>query len=200
MENMNEYMTKALEIINEWNAKDGTERYNFCRNCVLKAIREGRRLAHGDELDDAINSTYEAVAWKMLDADKLAENLKRRDSKGFSDSLAGIVSRAAKAKLQREIDREKRDSVVISDTATNGSGEEYSLFDTVAGATDTERSAIIRATLKDFFQGLDSKDKIIFGGMVKRLTEREIAPSVGITNIAVHNRMVKIRSKLAALL
>ena len=197
---MNEYKGKALEIINEWEAKDSTERYNFCRNCVLKALREGRRLAHGDELDDAINSTYEAVAWKMLDVDKLAENIKRRASKGFSDSLAGIVSRAAKAKLQREIDREKRDSVVISDTATNGSGEEYSLFDTVAGAADTERSAIIRATLGDFYNGLDAKNKVIFSGMVKRLTEREIAPTVGISSVATHNRMVKIRSKLAALL
>ena len=182
---MNEYKGKALEIINEWEAKDSTERYNFCRNCVLKALREGRRLAHGDELDDAINSTYEAVAWKMLDVDKLAENIKRRASKGFSDSLAGIVSRAAKAKLQREIDREKRDSVVC---------------DTVGGAADTERSAIIRATLKDFYNGLDAKNKIIFDGMVKRLTEREIAPTVGISSVATHNRMVKIRSKLAALL
>ena len=201
---MNEYKGIDLEIINEWEAKDCTERYNFGRNCVLKALREGRRLAHGDELDDAINSTYEAVAWKMLDVDKLAENIKRRASKGFSDSLAGIVSRAAKAKLKREIEREmsraERDSVVISDTATNGSGEEYSLFDTVAGAADTERSAIIRATLKDFYNGLDAKNKIIFDGMVKRLTEREIAPTVGISSVATHNRMVKIRSKLAALL
>ena len=90
--------------------------------------------------------------------------------------------------------------MVISDTATNGSGEEYSLFDTVAGAADTERSAIIRATLKDFYNGLDAKNKIIFDGMVKRLTEREIAPTVGISSVATHNRMVKIRSKLAALL
>lgn len=196
---MNEYKAKALEIAAEWNAKSGEERLNFCRNCVLKGIREGRRLAHGDELDDAINSTYELIAGKLLDIDKLAKNIERRASQGFTDSLAAIISRAAKATLQREIDREKRDSVVISDTATNGSGEEYSLFDTTAGAADTERAATIRATLKEFFAGLDSKNKIIFGGMVKGMTEREIAPTVEISNIAVHNRMVKIRAQLAAL-
>ena len=197
---MNEYMDNALKIVAEWNAKSGDERYNFCRNCVLNGIREGRRLAHGDELGDAINTTYEIVAGKLMDADKLAENIKRQANKGFTDSLAGIVSRAAKATLQREIDREKRDSVVISDTATNGSGEEYSLFDTVAGAADTERSAIILATMTDFYNGLDSRNKIIFDGMMEGKTEREIAPTVGITNIAVHNRMVKIRAALAEML
>ena len=197
---MDEYKAKALEIIAEWNERSGEERLNFCRNCVLKGIREGWRLAHGDELDDAINSTYELVAGKLLDVDKLAKNIERRASQGFTDSLAAIINRAAKATLQREIDREKRDSVVISDTATNGSGEEYSLFDTTAGAADTERAATIRATLKEFFAGLDSKNKIIFGDMVKGMTEREIAPTVEISNIAVHKRMVKIRAQLAALL
>lgn len=197
---MNEYKAKALEIAAEWNAKSGEERLNFCRNCVLKGIREGRRLAHGDELDDAVNSTYELVAGKLLDIDKLAKNIERRASQGFTDSLAAIISRAAKATLQRELDREKRGSVVISDTTTNGSGEEYSLFDTIAGAADTERAATIRATLKEFFAGLDSKNKIIFGGMVQGKTEREIAPAVEISNIAVHKRMVKIRAELASLL
>lgn len=197
---MNEYKAKALEIVAEWNERSGEEQLNFCRNCVLKGIREGRRLAHGDELDDAINSTYELVAGKLLDVDKLAKNIERRASQGFTDSLTAIISRAAKATLQREIDREKRESVVISDTATNGSGEEYSLFDTIAGTADTERAATIRATLKEFFAGLDSKNKIIFGGMVQGKTEREIAPAVEISNIAVHNRMVKIRAQLAELL
>lgn len=197
---MNEYKAKALEIAAEWNAKSGEERLNFCRNCVLKGIREGRRLAHGDELDDAINSTYELVAGKLLDIDKLAKNIERRARQGFTDSLAAIISRAAKATLQREIDREKRDSVVISDTATNSSGEEYSLMDTVAGAADTERSATVRATLKGFYNGLDERNKTIFGGMIQGKTEREIAPSVGISNIATHHRIAKIRAELAALL
>lgn len=197
---MNEYKVKALEIVAEWDAMSGEERHNFCRNCTLKAIREGRRLAHGDELGDAINSTYDRVATQLLDADKLARNIEKRANQGFADSLAGIISRAAKANLQREMSREERDSVVISDTATNGDGEEYSIFDTVAGAADTERAATIRATLKDFYNGLDDKNKIIFGGMIQGKVEREIAPSAGISHVATHNRMVKIRRELAALL
>lgn len=75
---MNEYKAKALEIVAEWNEKSGEERLNFCRNYVLKGIREGRRLAHGDELDDAINSTYELVAGKLL----VLTNWLRRSSGG----------------------------------------------------------------------------------------------------------------------
>ena len=197
---MNEYMTKALEIINEWNAKDGTERHNFCRNCVYRSIKKGRKLKAGNEIGDATNDVYVKVAAQLLDADKLAKNIERRASQGFTESLASIITRAANATLQRESDQEKRDSVVISETTTNGSGENYSLFDTVAGTADTERSATIRATLKSFYSSLDSKNKTIFGGMVKGMTEREIAPTVGISHVATHNRMVKIRAELAALI
>lgn len=197
---MNEYKAKALEIIAEWEAKDGTERYNFCRNCVFKSIKNGRKLKAGSEIGDATHDTYIKVADQLLDVDKLAQNIERRANQGFTESLAAIITRAANATLQREIDQEKREQGIISDVATNGSGEEYSLFDTVAAAADTERSAIIRATLRGFYTGLDAKNKIIFCGMVKRLPEREIAPTVGISSVAVHNRMQKIRAQLAAML
>ncbi len=197
---MNEYMTKAMEIISEWNAKSGEERYNFCRNCVYRSIKNGRKLRAGNEIGDAVNDTYVKVATQMLDAGKLARNIEQRASQGFTDSLAAIITRAANAVLQREINLEKRESMVISETAINGSGEEYSFLDTVAGAADTERAASIRATLKDFYNGLDSKNKIIFGGMVQGKTEREIAPTVGISNVATHNRMTKIRAQLAAII
>lgn len=197
---MNEYMNKAIEIINEWDAMTGTERHNFCRNCVLKAIREGRRLANGDELGDAINNTYVTVAGNLLDSSTLAKKIERRASQGFNESLAAIISRAAKANLQREMSRAERDSVVISDTAINDSGEEYSLFDSIAGASDTEKTATIRAALKDFYNGLDSKNKTIFGGMIQGKTERETAPEVDISNTAVHKRIAKIRANLAEIL
>jgi len=197
---MNEYMTKALEIISEWNAKSGEERYNFCRNCVFKGIKNGRKLKAGSEIGDATHDTYIKVAAQMLDADKLSRNIERRANQGFTESLAAIITRAANATLQREIDQEKRDSVVISDTAINGSGEEYSLLDTVAGSADTETAATIRATLTDFYNSLDSRNKIIFGRMVQGKTEREIAPIVGISNVATHNRMTKIRAQLAAII
>lgn len=197
---MNEYKEKALEIINEWNDMDPEQQLRFCMACVCKAIKQGQRLAHGNELGDAVNSTYITVTENLLDADKLSRNIERRTSKGFSDSLVAIVSRAAKSKLQREIDREKRDSVVISDTATNSNGQKYSLLDTIAGSADTEKAAIIKAELKRVYNGLDDTSKTILDGMVRGKTEREITPSLGITAPAVHKRIVKIRAELAELL
>ena len=197
---MNEYKAKALEIIAEWEAKDGTERYNFCRNCVFKSIKNGRKLKAGSEIGDATNDTYIKVADQLLDADKLARNIERRANQGFTESLAAIITRAANAVLQREIDQEKRESVFVDNVISTKEGEERDVFDTISSKTDTEKAAITRATLKDFYNSLDSKNKIIFGGMVQGKTEREIAPAVEISNIAVHNRMVKIRAQLAALL
>lgn len=82
---MNKYMIQALQIISEWNSMTGDEQQTFCRNCVLKAIRGGRRLAHGDELDDAAHSAYLKVLDQLADADKLA----RRNTRG--DQKSGLV-------------------------------------------------------------------------------------------------------------
>lgn len=197
---MNEYEVKALEIISAWNALDGNEQRDFCRNCVARSIREGRRLKPGNEIDDAINDTYIKVAERLADADKLARNIERRANKGFFDSLPALICRAANAALQREIDRSERESMTVSDSTANASGQEYSLFERIAGAADTEKAATVRAVLNDFYDGLDATNKIIFKGMANGLTERELAPAVSLSNVAVHKRMSKIRTALATLI
>lgn len=197
---MNEYMIQAAEIIGKWNSMTGAEQEAFCRACTCKAIKGGRRLAHGDELDDAAHSAYLKVLDQLADVDKLARSIERRANKGFGDSLPGIVSRAAKAFLQREINQEERESMVISDTAINAAGQEYSLFETIAGTADTEKAATIRATLKAVYDKLDTTGKAIFKGMASGQTEREIATAVNLSNAGVHKRAVKIRSQLAAAL
>lgn len=164
---MNEYMIQALAIIDEWNAKTGAEQQVFCRNCVLKGIREGRKLAHGDELDDAVNSTFIRVLEQLADADELARNIEKRADKGLNDSLPAIVSRAAKAFLQREINRTERDSVIVDNITTTTDGQQYSILDTIAAKDDTEKVATIRATLRDFYNGLDATNQIIFRGMAQ---------------------------------
>lgn len=190
----------ANEIINDWNAKTAENQQAFCRNCVLKAIRQGRKLKHGNDVEDAMQSTFAAVLERLADLDSLEATCKRMKSQGRTETLASLIMRCAKATLQREIDREKRESVFVDNVISTKEGEERDVFDTISSKTDTEKAAITRATLKDFYNGLDSKNKTIFGGMVQGKTEREIAPAVGISHVATHNRMVKIRAQLAALL
>lgn len=197
---MNEYKITAQQIVNEWNAKSGAEKYAFCKNCVLRSIKNGRKLMPGDEIADAVQDTFIKVEERLADVNKLAANIKQRANKGMSDSLAALICRAANSTMQHNIDQAKRDSVIIDNITTTTDGETVDLLDTVAATADTEASAIIKAELKRVYDSLDNTSKTIFIGMVRGQTERELSPAAGISNVAVHNRMVKIRAALAALL
>ena len=196
---MNEYMNKAQEIINEWNDMTPEQQLKFCQVCVCKAIKRGRTLKPGWDLEDATQETYCKMLQRLADVGTLAKNIERRANKGFTDSLPAIVTRAANATMEGIAYRHRKDSKTTSQTTT-ADGETLDILDTVAATNDTEKAAIIRAMLTDFYNSLDSKNKIIFGGMMDGKTEREIAPTVEISNIAVHNRMVKIRAQLAEML
>ncbi len=196
---MNEYMNKAQEIINEWNDMTPEQQLNFCKACVYKAIKRGRTLKPGYDMEDSVQETYCKMLQQLPDVGMLAKNIERRANKGFTDSLPAIVTRAANATMEGIAYRHRKDSKTTSQTTT-ADGETLDILDTVAATNDTEKAAIIRAMLTDFYNSLDSKNKIIFGGMMDGKTEREIAPTVEISNIAVHNRMVKIRAQLAEML
>ncbi len=197
---MNEYMNKAQEIINEWNDMTPEQQLKFCQVCVCKAIKRGRTLKPGWDLEDATQETYCKMLQRLADVGTLAKNIERRANKGFEDSLAAIVTRAANATMEGIAYRHRKDSKTTSQTTTTADGETLDILDTIAATDDTEKVATIRATLTDFYNSLDSKNKIIFDGMMEGKTEREIAPTVEISNIAVHNRMAKIRAALAEML
>lgn len=110
------------------------------------------------------------------------------------------ICKCARATLHRGAYRAKKDSVLVDNLIPTADGGTLDLLDITPGTDDTEEAATIRIALKDFYSGLGNKDKIIFGGMAKGLSEREIAPTVKISNVAVHNRMAKIRARLAELL
>lgn len=197
---MNEYMIQAMKIADQWNDMTPEQQLKFCQVCVYKAIRRGRTLKPLYDLEDAVQETYVKVLQRLQDVDKLARNIERRTNQGFGDSLPAIVTRAANATMEGIAYRHAKDSKATSRTITSQDGDEIDVLDTVAATDNTERSATVRVILKDFYNSLDERNKTIFSGMVKRLTEREIAPSVGISHVAVHNRMVKIWAELAALL
>lgn len=190
----------ANEIINERNAKTAENQQTFCRNCVFKAIRQGRKLKNGDNLEDAMQNTFAAVLERLADLESLEATCKKMESMGRTETLASLIMRCAKAALQQQINQAKRDSVIVDSTTTTADGQQFDFLDTVAAKDSTENAAIIQAELKRFVDSLDNTNKVIFGGMIKGETEREIAPTVGISNVAVHKRMVKIRTALAAII
>lgn len=63
---MNEYMNKAQEIINEWNDMTPEQRLNFCKACVCKAIKRGRTLKPGYDMEDAVQETYCKMLQRLM--------------------------------------------------------------------------------------------------------------------------------------
>ena len=179
----------AIEIITAWNALTPEQQINFCKACVCKAIKSGRTLKAGYDMEDATQEAFAKVLERLANVGKLEADCKRREDSGKPDTLAAVVCRAANVTMENIAYHHHKDSKATSQTTTTD-GETLDL---------TEQAAIIRAELKRFVSGLGDTNKIIFAGMVDGLTERELAPTVGISNVAVHNRMVKIRAALAAI-
>lgn len=190
----------SIEIINAWNALTAEEQLAFCRNCVRKAIKSGLKLMGGNDLEDAVQTTFADVLERLADLNNLEDACRKMESQGRTETLAHVICKCARATLHRGAYRAKKDSVIIDNLIPTADGGTLDLLDIIPGTDNTEEAATIRTTLKDFYSGLDSKDKTIFGGMAKGLSEREIAPTVKISNVAVHNRMAKIRARLAELL
>ena len=68
-----------------------------------------------------------------------------------------------------------------------------------SGHDNTEESAIIRATLDSYRGELDEIGQQILELVAAHMTEREIAKVVGISNVAVHKRIAKMRAALESL-
>lgn len=166
---MNEHMNKAMEIINQWNDMTPEQQIKFCQICVCKAIKRGRTLKPLYDMEDATQETYCKVLQRLQNVGKLVKNIERRASKGFTDSLPAIVTRAANTTMGGIAYRHAKDSKTTSQITT-ADGETFDLLDTVAATDDTEKAATIRATLKDFFARLDAKDKIIFACPIKNIS------------------------------
>lgn len=189
----------AIETINEWNALTPEQQINFCKACVCKAIKAGRTLKPGYDLDDATQETYCKVLMRLANVDKLETDCKRRADNSKPNTLAAVVCRAANATMENIAYQHRKDSKTTSTEIATADGETLDLLDSIPATNDTEQAAIIRAELQRFVGSLDDTNKTIFAGLVDGLTERELAPTVGISNVAVHNRMVKIRAALAAI-
>ena len=191
----------AQEIINQWNSMTDEDKFIFCQNCVKWEIKMGRKLRVGIEFDDAVQGTAEGVLQVLANPTKLDADTERRESQGKAgNTLAAVVCRAAHATVERMAYHDAKDSKATNRTITSEDGDEIDVLDTTAAAEDTEASAIFRATLQQFMKGLDEINQNILTGRIQGMTEREISQIVGISNVAVHNRLAKMQKTLAAML
>lgn len=179
----------------------GEEQYSFCQNCVKRAISQGRKLRPSYDFDDATQSTYEYLMGILANPDKLEADCKRREQEGKAEvTLAAVVCRAASNTMERIRYHAAKDAKATSRTIIDEAGDEINVLDTIAAADNIEESAITKAMLQQFIKNLDETNQKILAGRIAGKTEREISETVPISNVAVHKRIRKMQTTLAAML
>lgn len=196
MENTN----NAVAIINEWNSLTPQEQINFITACTFKIVKAqptGTRY----EINEVVNEAWLRIADNMT-ADKLTAINERRTDQGKAPiTLASVVYRAARASIATISYSEKKHAAASVRMVKSEDGKEADYIDTMAtSGADTEAAAILKTTLEQFAASRDEIDQQIIGGLMGQQTEREISAVVGISPVAVHKRIAKIRAELTALL
>lgn len=204
----------AQAVINEWQELGEAGQVKIMQACVRKAAKneigysiEDKYLQFnevpawglwGHGFDEYVNETWLRVAGN-LDIDKLtAKNEKRATQAKKPITLVNIVYNAAKAAIQAIYYSDVKHGKASIRTTIGKDGEEYSYIEIMAESRrdNTETSACIKATLQQFIQGRDEKDQTILEAVKDGYTEREIAKFVGMSNVAVHKRIAKMREAL----
>lgn len=204
----------AQTVINEWQELGDAGQMKIMQACVRKAAKneigysvEDKYLQFnevpawglwGHGFDEYVNETWLRVDGN-LDIDKLtAKNEKRATQAKKPITLVNIVYNAAKAAIQAIYYSDVKHGKASIRTTIGKDGEEYSYIETMAESRrdNTETSACIKATLQQFIQGRDEKDQTILEAVKDGYTEREISKFVGMSNVAVHKRIAKMREAL----
>lgn len=201
-------------IIQQW--------FNMSEETQIRMITANVRKAAKNEIAYSIGGQYnqynEAIAWFMdyhgLECLvnetwlKLAERLtpeyldglnsKRTHDDKEEITLVSLVYRCAKDAIRSIYEQDIKHGRAQAYTIVDNHGDEYDYIDIMAVSTrdNTEASAIIRAAFRSILNGMDDIDRIIIECKRDEMTEREIGAITGISCVAVHKRIVKIRAAL----
>ena len=200
--------------------------FNMGEDAQIRMITANVRKAAKNEIAYSIGGQYnqynEAVAWFMgyhgLDClvnetwIKLAERLTPEYLDGLNNkrthdgkeeiTLISLVYRCAKDAIRSIYEQDIKHGRAQAYTIVDNHGDEYDYIDimAVSARDNTETSAIIRAAFRSILNGMDNTDRIIIECKCEGMSEREIGIVAGISGVAVHKRIVKIRAALTAVL
>ncbi len=203
----------AYAVVREWKAVSPEKQVEWLKKCIVRAAKDvigystashyhqfNERAAwglHGHNFDEFVSQAWIALqdAFKRLPVVN-----ERRAAKGLPPrSLVSLVYNAAKAAIMKIWESDKKHGQAIQDPEVvndNGNIESWTETRVAAAGYNTEASAIIRADLERFTAGRDETDRKIIYALAEGYTERQIGKSVGISGVAVHKRIVKIRAAL----
>ena len=206
----------ALEIVREWADMADADKVRMMAACVRKAAKneigystEDHYLQFSEvpafgcyrphDFDEFVNETCIRVLSRLADVDKLTATNERRAAQGKRPlRLVSVVYNAARASIAAVYYADSKHGAAYDWQIEDGEGNAASYLETCCGdATEnTETAAIIRADVERMRDGLDEIGKQILEMVAAGKTEREIGKAVGISNVAVHKRIVKMRAAL----
>lgn len=206
----------ALEIVKEWADMADADKVRMMAACVRKAAKneigystEDHYLQFSEvpafgcyrphDFDEFVNETCIRVLSRLADVDKLTATNERRAAQGKRPlRLVSVVYNAARASIAAVYYADSKHGAAYDWQIEDGEGNAASYLETCCGdATEnTETAAIIRADVERMRDGLDEIGKQILEMIAAGKTEREIGKAVGISNVAVHKRIVKMRAAL----
>lgn len=200
--------TNAAAIAGEWANMADADKVRMMTACIRKAAKNeigyptefGCFRAH--DFDEFVSETCIRVLDKLADLDKLAATNERRAAQGKRPMrLVSVVYNAARASIAAVYYADSKHGAAYDWQIEDGEGNAASFLETCCGdaTVNTETSAIIRADLDSFRAGLDEIGRQILEMVAAHKTEREIGKAVGISNVAVHKRIVKMRAALESL-
>lgn len=211
--------TNATAIADEWANMADADKVRIMTACVRKAAKneigystEDHYLQFAEvpafgcwgphDFDEFISETCIRVLGKLSDLDKLTATNERRAAQGKRPmTLVNVVYNAARASIAAVYYQDSKHGAAYDWKISDGEGNTASYLETCCGdrTADTETSAIIRVDLERFRAGLDAIGRQILEMVAAHKTEREIGKAVGISNVAVHKRIVKMRAALESL-
>ena len=196
--------------------------FNMGEDAQIRMITANVRKAAKNEIAYSIGGQYnqynEAVAWFMdyhgLECLvneawlKLAERLtpeyldglnSKRTHDGKEEiTLVSLVYRCAKDAIRSIYEQDIKHERTRVHTIVDKDSDEHDYIDimAVSARDNTEASAIIRAAFRSILNGADDIDRVIIDYKCAGMSEREIGIVTGISGVAVHKRIVKIRAAL----
>lgn len=209
----------AEAIVTEWANMSEGEQVRMMTACIRKAAKteigrstEDHYLQFSEvpafgcfrahDFDEFISETCIRVLDKLGNLDKLTATNERRAAQGKRPMrLVSVVFNAARASIAAVYYQDSKHGAAYDFEVSDGEGNSASYLETCCGdaSMNTETSAIIRADLDSFRAGLDEIGRQILDMVAAYKTEREISKAVGISNVAVHKRIVKMRVALESL-
>lgn len=175
---------KQTASMETWEAIGAPEQVEIITRAAKRAVYIAAAYGVVLTVDEIMGATWEGTV-KRLDADRLDKANAKRMAEGKQPlTIMQVVHRAAHgaAELDR-YDRIKHDALPLEAWEAIDNG-------------DMEDGIISRLVIDDCMAGLDNRGKSIMELTARGYTERETGKAIGISGVAVHKRLARMRKEL----